>query len=78
MKLSNRGKNVLPKWSVLLVLLIVTAFVWANSGPPKTSAPAKSAPAAHAAPQHAAPSHAAPAHTTGTASHGTGAATSHT
>src|ERR1019366_583842 len=57
MNSSNRRKNVLPKWSVLLVLLAVTAVASAQkdkkSAPaPHASAPSK--PAAHAAPaQHA-------------------------
>jgi hypothetical protein len=59
MNLSNRGRNVLQKWSVLLavvalVVITMTALAAANSGPPK-SAPAKSAPAAHTAPAKAAP-----------------------
>src|SRR5208282_3791929 len=54
MNLSNRGKNVLPKWSVLLVLLTITAVASANSGPPKSGGGggggSHPAPAAHAAP----------------------------
>ncbi|MGB9204196.1 MAG: hypothetical protein WCB94_09530, partial [Terriglobales bacterium] len=52
-----RGKNVLPKWSVLLVILTVTAAASAQhnkpSAPasaPHASAPRPSAPAAHSAP----------------------------
>src|ERR1700677_3462501 len=57
MNSSNRAKNVLPKWSVLLVLLTfaMVASAEKSGGPPKASAPAHSAPA-HAAPaQHSAP-----------------------
>jgi hypothetical protein len=55
MKSSIRAKKVLQKWSVMLILLAVTAVLSAASGPPKASAPAAKAPAAHAAPAHAAP-----------------------
>jgi len=54
MKSSIRAKKVLQKWSVMLILLAVTAVLSAASGPPKASAPAAKAPAAHAAPAHAA------------------------
>ena len=57
MNSSNRGKNTLPKWAVLLVLLTVTAVASAQ----KKSA---SAPAPHASAPHAsapAASHPAPA-----------------
>ena len=52
MNSSIPGKNVLPKWSVLLVLLTFTALATAapnGGGPPKQSAPAPhaSAPAPH-------------------------------
>src|SRR5450759_3860716 len=59
----NRGKNVLPIWSVLLVLFTVTAVASAQK-PPKPSAPAPHASAPHAsAPSRPAPSapHSAPA-----------------
>jgi len=47
-----RGKNVLPKWSVLLVVLTVTAVAAAQHNKPSApaSAPHASAPAAHSAP----------------------------
>jgi len=55
-----RGKNILPTWSTLLIILTVTAVALAQhnkpSAPasaPKASAPHASAPAAHSAPaQH--------------------------
>src|ERR1039458_6915227 len=56
MNVSKRESNALPKWSLLLVVLTLTAFAMANGGPPKNSPPAHSAPAAHAAAaQHSAP-----------------------
>ena len=53
MKSSERVKNVLPKWSVLLILVTAAAVAWA--GPPKSAPASHPAPAAHAAPSHAAP-----------------------
>src|SRR5208337_2849983 len=55
MNSSNRGKNALPKWLVLFVLLTVTAV----ASPPKPSAPKASAPKAASRPASA--PHAAPA-----------------
>ena len=62
MNSSNRRKNVLPKWSVLLILLTVTAFVSAQNNKPSAPAPHASAPRA-SAPSRPAPSapHGAPA-----------------
>ena len=57
-----RGKNVLPKWSVLLVLLTVTAVASAQHNKPSAPAAPSHASAPHAAAPHAsAPAHSAPA-----------------
>jgi hypothetical protein len=48
MNSSNRGKNVLPKWSVLLVLLAVTAVALAQKDKKSSPAPSKPTSAPHA------------------------------
>jgi len=53
-------KNVLPKWSVLLVVLTFAVMASANGGPPKQSAPAPAPHASAPAPHAAAPSRPAP------------------
>ncbi len=74
MNSSDRRKNVLPKWLVLLVLLAVTAVASAQKEKEK-----KSAPAPHAsAPKAASAPHQAPApHTAGATNRGSGGGATH-
>jgi hypothetical protein len=55
MNSSNRGKNVLPKWSVLLVLLAATAVASAQKDKKSAPAPHPAAPSKPASAPHAAP-----------------------